>query len=155
MAWPVPVAWTSHFSLRRHNTLILKSVWVHQCYSLVYCVCMCFILSLHLLLLPYSLQKKNSHSLGMMCDPSLIQRISCLANRAPAEGNFWGCTTSWIWKDECFSQLCVQGPGSGWMTWKRCTNRMSGWWCLYKCSLALSGNPLLPSTNITFEFPVA
>lgn len=146
VAWPVPVAWTSHFSLRSINKLILKSVWVHQCYSLVYCVCMCFILSLlHLLLLPYSLQKKNSHSLGMMCDPPWSEDKLSGQLGQPAEGNFLRVAPPvGSERTNVFSQLCVQGPGSGWMTWKRCTNRMSGWWCLYKCSLALSGNPPSP-----------
>lgn len=70
VAWPVPVAWTSHFSLRSIYKLILKSVWAHQCYSLVYCVCVYFILSLlPLLLLPYSLQKKITILLGWCVTP--------------------------------------------------------------------------------------
>lgn len=72
----------------------------------------------------------------------------------PTEGNFLRVAPPIGSKRKnVFLQLYVQGAGSGQMTWKRCTNRMSGWWCLYKCSLAVSGNPpfsLVPISLLSF-----
>lgn len=157
VAWPVPVAWTSHFSLRSIYKLILKSVWVHQCYSLVSYVCMCFILSLlPLPLLPYSLQKKINHSLGMNCDPP-DQRISCLANLGSQQREiFWGLHHQLDLKERIFSYSSMS-KGLDLARWhgKDAQIECLGDDAYINAAWPFRETPLLPSTNITLELPVA